>query len=300
MAAVAMRRPAAGPGDHVSKMLLAIRCVAPGKAVLPITKLCVEEKAPLRDVIAAWAKVTMQAAMLPPGVVATGVAGDLDLKRSLADVRSSLPVRDGRPTISVKWPAIVQASSASAAKPAAQVAAPKKAASKEKVVAAKNSNGKEQRPNGTNVSKPPSNGEATNGKVAQAPALQNGNGAVAKPAENGKPVASQVAPAKKKKDHGKKKKKEKKADDKPRPEKKKQAAKPVAKEGEEGSAGPPAKKRNTQGSGKENEVNGDKAAPSSSSASGSDSSSSSGSDDEDMAAIERFLADSPEPNDEGA
>lgn len=98
--------PAAG-----GKMLLAIRCSCPGRP-LQITKLCVNDRMRLRDVLAGWASSVMnaEAGLLPSGTRVTGAANKpIEQDTTLQALRAVLPVREGRLTVSVEWPFLQQA-----------------------------------------------------------------------------------------------------------------------------------------------------------------------------------------------
>mmetsp|Transcript_83262 Transcript_83262/g.269357 ORF Transcript_83262/g.269357 Transcript_83262/m.269357 type:complete len:302 (-) Transcript_83262:322-1227(-) len=90
-----------------TKTLLAICCSVPGR-VIPTTKICVDDKVRLRDVLAAWAEGVMkvQDGEIPAAtrVLGTSSASSLNLDATLRSLRSQLPVRDGRLTVSVLWP----------------------------------------------------------------------------------------------------------------------------------------------------------------------------------------------------
>mmetsp|Transcript_58455 Transcript_58455/g.161757 ORF Transcript_58455/g.161757 Transcript_58455/m.161757 type:complete len:195 (-) Transcript_58455:402-986(-) len=89
-----------------TKTLLAICCSVPGR-VIPTTKICVDDKVRLRDVLAAWAEGVMksQDGEIPDGARVFGSsATSLDLDATLRALRPQLPVRDGRLTVSVVWP----------------------------------------------------------------------------------------------------------------------------------------------------------------------------------------------------
>lgn len=87
------------------RMLLAIRCVQRGKCD-SATRLCMDERVKLKDVLAAWCGSVMQVpGGLPPESQVLGVGGPPDLGGSLASNRHHMPMKDGRPTLTVTWPA---------------------------------------------------------------------------------------------------------------------------------------------------------------------------------------------------
>mmetsp|Transcript_29012 Transcript_29012/g.67503 ORF Transcript_29012/g.67503 Transcript_29012/m.67503 type:complete len:193 (-) Transcript_29012:247-825(-) len=88
-----------------TKILLAICSSVPGRAI-PTTKICVDDRVRLRDVLAAWVAGVMKDVQIPAAMRAVGRnANDLDLDSTLRILRPQLPVRDGRLTVSVIWPA---------------------------------------------------------------------------------------------------------------------------------------------------------------------------------------------------
>jgi len=97
-----IRRLARASGN--SKMLIAIRCISKGSMGTGTYKFMIDERAQLRDVIHGWADNVMKAAGIPHDIRVLGNAGELDMTRSLQAVRKSLPIRDGRPTVTVVWP----------------------------------------------------------------------------------------------------------------------------------------------------------------------------------------------------
>lgn len=93
-----------------SKVLLSIACTGSGK-VVPEMRICVEERAVLRDVIRAWAPGVLQwtEAKLPADIKVQGTAGkELDLDAAIGNVRRYLPVRRGAVMCTVRWPASAQ------------------------------------------------------------------------------------------------------------------------------------------------------------------------------------------------
>lgn len=119
--------------NTASKTLLAIRCTCPSEPhrVIPTMKVCVYEHVPLRYVLTDWALRVMKAedGLLPPAARITGAGlKALDVDLALRDVRKHLPVRDGRLTVTVDWPAMSPSPNGAAVE--------KKDAEKEKVVKA--------------------------------------------------------------------------------------------------------------------------------------------------------------------
>mmetsp|Transcript_125575 Transcript_125575/g.390944 ORF Transcript_125575/g.390944 Transcript_125575/m.390944 type:complete len:172 (+) Transcript_125575:85-600(+) len=101
------RHASASMSSATSKTLLAVHCSIPGR-VIPTNRICVDDKVRLKDVVSAWAVGVMksQGGRLPAEarVVGNHVAA-LDLDSTLRVLRPQLPVRDGRLTIVVQWPA---------------------------------------------------------------------------------------------------------------------------------------------------------------------------------------------------
>jgi len=91
-----------------SKTVLAICCVVPGRT-LPTTRICVDNRVRLRDVLSAWAEGVMKVpgGHIPCGARVVGTSSattNLDIDASLKTLRPLLPVKDGGLTVSVFWP----------------------------------------------------------------------------------------------------------------------------------------------------------------------------------------------------
>jgi len=91
-----------------SKTVLAICCVVPGRT-LPTTRICVDNRIRLRDVLSAWAEGVMKVpgGLIPAGARVVGTSSattNLDIDASLKTLRPLLPVKDGGLTVSVFWP----------------------------------------------------------------------------------------------------------------------------------------------------------------------------------------------------
>lgn len=82
--------------------------------MVPDTRICVEERVKLRDVLRAWASGAMKwtEPLLPAGLKVVGSTGaDLDVEGSIGSLRRFLPARRGALIVPVRWPAVPQAES---------------------------------------------------------------------------------------------------------------------------------------------------------------------------------------------
>mmetsp|Transcript_70473 Transcript_70473/g.199870 ORF Transcript_70473/g.199870 Transcript_70473/m.199870 type:complete len:277 (-) Transcript_70473:69-899(-) len=259
------------------KILLAIRCTTPGR-VIPIAKICVDDKVRLRDVLSAWAEGAMKSkdGEIPDGVQVKGSfsGAGLDLDAALRMLRPMLPVREGRLTVSVVWPKVEDV--------APPAASPKTGGG-----------GLERTPSREVLERGRSRELLEKAKSKPQPAKSK-ESAQAKATRKKAEKERQKRKDKQKKEKKKLKaetKKDKKAEKKKKKKEAKDAKKPKA-SAEEGANGKENQTMNSPGKEKKDTSNGNGKAASGSSNSSSSSSSSDDSEDIINQAFEKYLKDS--------